>query len=63
MSKVKDKDRLMKAFDSLIQIEVDVNTGMEYPVEEDVPLVDDDTDGDYIEGTRKLIEQMRSKGE
>lgn len=63
MSKVKDKDRLLKAFDSLIQIEVDVNTGMEYPVEEDVPLVDDDTDGDYIEGTRKLIEQMRSKGE
>ena len=61
MSKV--KDRLLKAFDSLIQIEVDVNTGMEYPVEEDVPLVDDDTDGDYIEGTRKLIEQMRSKGE
>ena len=63
MSKVKDKDRLLKAFDRLIQIEVDVNTGMEYPVEEDVPLVDDDTDGDYIEGTRKLIEQMRSKGE
>ena len=63
MSKVKDKDRLLKAFDSLIQIEVDVNTGMEYPVEEDVPLVDDDTDGNYIEGTRKLIEQMRSKGE
>ena len=63
MSKVKDKDRLLKAFDSLIQIEVDVNTGMEYPVEEDVPLVDDDTDGDYIEGTRKLTEQMRSKGE
>ena len=63
MSKVKDKDRLLKAFDSLIQIEVDVNTGMEYPVKEDVPLVDDDTDGDYIEGTRKLIEQMRSKGE
>ena len=63
MSKVKDKDRLLKAFDSLIQIEVDVNTGMEYPVEEDVPLVDDDTDGDYIKGTRKLIEQMRSKGE
>ena len=63
MSKVKDKDRLLKAFDSLIQIEVDVNTGMEYPVEEDVPLVDDDTDGDYIEGIKKLIEQMRSKGE
>ena len=63
MSKVKDKDRLLKAFDSPMQIEVDVNTGMEYPVEEDVPLVDDDTDGDYIEGTRKLIEQMRSKGE
>ena len=63
MSKVKDKDRLLKAFDSLIKIEVDVNTGMEYSVEEDVPLVDDDTDGDYIEVTRKLIEQMRSKGE
>ena len=60
MDKV-NKDRLMKAIDSLIKIEVDVNTGEEYPVEIDVPL--DDTDWDYIEGTRKLTEQMKSKGE
>jgi hypothetical protein len=61
MDKIKDKKKLMKAFDSLIRIEVDVNTGMEYPVEIDVPLIDDDTDWDYIEGTRKLTEQMKNK--
>ena len=64
MSKVKDKDKLMKAFDSLIRIEVDVNTGMEYPVEIDVPLIEDDIDlKDYLNNTRKLTEQMKSKGE
>ena len=61
MDKIKDKKKLMKAFDSLIKIEVDVNTGEEYPVEIDVPLIDDDTDWDYIEGTRKLTEQMKNK--
>ena len=53
----------MKAFDSLIRIEVDVNTGMEYPVEIDVPLIDDDTDWDYIEKTRELTKQIKSEGE
>ena len=61
MDKIKDKKKLMKAFDSIIKIEVDVNTGEEYPVEIDVPLIDDDTDWDYIEGTRKLTEQMKNK--
>lgn len=59
MNKVKDKD----AFDSLIRIEVDVETGEKYPVEIDVPLIDDDIYWDYIEGTRKLEKQMKSKGE